>query len=75
MAINPQIQSRELVNMSANSAIFTTTLFGNSSGATAAELTAKDRAVQEAYLATSSASSMKTKIPTVPSNQRIAKDK
>ena len=61
--------------MSANSAIFTTTIFGNSSGATAEELAAKDRAVQEAYLATSSASSMKTKIPTVPSNQRIAKDK
>jgi len=61
--------------MTSNSSIFTNTLFGNSSGATAAELTAKDRTVQEAYLATSSASSMKTIIPTVPSNQRIAKDK
>ena len=61
--------------MSSNSSVFTDTVFGTGSGQTAAQLTAQGLAVQEAYLATSSASSMNTQIPKVPSNQRVAKDK
>ena len=61
--------------MESNSKIFTTTVFGNSSGQTAQELAAKDRATQEKYLSTSTTSSMNTRVPRVPSNQRIARNK
>lgn len=60
--------------MTANSTIFTTSLFGTSSGLTAAEQAAVDTATQETFLAKSSASNMGTTIPVVPSNQRYMKD-
>ncbi len=60
--------------MTANSTIFTTSLFGTSSGLTAADQAAVDTATQETFLAKSSTSNMGTTIPVVPSNQRYMKD-
>jgi hypothetical protein len=61
--------------MIANSEIFTSTVFGTSSGMTAKEMSDKNRTTQESFLAQNSASSLRTQMPRVPSNQRIAKDK
>jgi len=61
--------------MITNSSIFTDTIFGTSSGKTAAELTGKNSDTQEKYLNQTPESKMNYKIPTVPSNQGIAKDK
>ena len=60
--------------MTANSSIFTTSLFGSSSGLTAPEQAALDTATQETFLAKPSTSNMRTTIPPVPSNQRYMKD-
>lgn len=60
--------------MTANSAIFTTTLFGSSSGLTAADQAAVNTATQETFLSKSSTSNLGTTIPTVPSNQRYMKE-
>ena len=60
--------------MTANSAIFTTSLFGTSSGLTANQQAALNTATQETYLAKTSTSNMRTTIPPVPSNQRYMKD-
>lgn len=60
--------------MTANSAIFTTSLFGTSSGLTANQQAALNTATQETYLAKTSTSNMGTTIPPVPSNQRYMKD-
>ena len=60
--------------MTANSAIFTTSLFGTSSGLTANQQAALNTATQETYLAKASTSNMRTTIPPVPSNQRYMKD-
>jgi|TARA_R110000822_G_scaffold50126_1_gene131193 uncharacterized protein (UPF0128 family) len=57
-----------------NSAIFSSTIFGNSSGKTAAELTAIDTETQEAYFKQGTSYKIESKVPSVPSNQRIAKD-
>lgn len=57
----------------ANSSIFSTTLFGLGSGVTAEVLVEMDRTAQENYLAQST-SKMGSTVPVVPSNQRIAKD-
>jgi hypothetical protein len=60
--------------MTANSQIFSTTLFGNSSGLTAEQQANADRLTQEKYLEATNTSSMGTTIPRVPSNQKIMKD-
>jgi hypothetical protein len=56
-----------------NSQIFSNTVFGLGTDMTTGELTAIDMAAKETYLASSSYSNLSTKLPTVPSNQRIAK--
>lgn len=56
-----------------NSKIFTDTVFGLSTDATSAALVEKDRSTQETYLSSSSYSNMSTRVPRVPSNQRVAK--
>lgn len=60
--------------MESNSKIFTNTVFGTSSGMTAAEIAEKNTSTQETYLKSSTASSMNTTLPRVPSNQRKVKD-
>jgi len=61
--------------MKTNSTIFTTTIFGNSSGLTKEELVDKDTSTIETYLSNFSDSTLRTKVPIIPSNQRVAKDK
>jgi hypothetical protein len=61
--------------MTANSQIFSSSVFGNSSGLTSDQLSENNRKTQEKYLGSSTASSMSTRVPRVPSNQRIARDK
>ena len=61
--------------MTSNSTIFSSTVFGNSSSLTKEELIAKDMSTVELYMKEYSDSSMRTQIPRVPSNQRVAKDK
>jgi hypothetical protein len=56
-----------------NSQIFSDTVYGTSTDATAAALTEKERTTQETYLQSSSYSSLGTRLPRVPSNQRVAK--
>jgi hypothetical protein len=60
--------------MTANSSIFTTSLFGTSSGLTADDQAALDTATQETFLRKTSTSNMGTTIPAIPSNQRYMKD-
>lgn len=60
--------------MTANSSIFTTSLFGTSSGLTANDQAALDTATQETFLGKTSTSNMGTTIPAIPSNQRYMKD-
>jgi hypothetical protein len=61
--------------MDSNSKIFTTTVFGNSSSYTREELAALQTQTQETYLLQSGIANMRAKLPKVPSNQGIAKDK
>jgi len=61
--------------MTANSAIFSTTVYGDSSGQTANELATKAKQTKEQFLGTYPESNLRSTLPTVPSNQRIAKDK
>ncbi len=58
-----------------NSKIFTTTLFGTSTNQTSTDLASKNLATQEEYLGSSGISNLGTRLPRVPSNQQIAKDK
>ena len=60
--------------MTANSRIFTTTLFGRSSTDTVESLVAKNTATQELYLQQYNSSTLGTTVPRVPSNQKIMKD-
>lgn len=60
--------------MTANSNIFSSTIFGKSSGKTAEEQAAYNCQIQEKYLESTSTSTLGTTIPRVPSNQRIMKD-
>jgi hypothetical protein len=60
--------------MTANSAIFTTSLFGKSSGSTATEQSEIDTHTKEIFLSKTSTNNLRTKIPTVPSNQKYMKD-
>lgn len=57
-----------------NSKIFTNSIFGTGTNQTVDELINKDRSTQESYLGSSGISHMGTKLPTLPSNQHIAKD-
>lgn len=57
-----------------NSKIFTTTLFGNGTNDTANNLVNKNLTTQQEYLGSSGISHMGTRLPRVPSNQRVAKD-
>lgn len=59
----------------ANSSIFTSQIFGNSSGKTSEELSIADTTAQEQYLKQLPINKIGTALPVVPSNQRIAKDK
>ena len=65
---------QKILNMTANSNIFSTSVFGNSSGKTADDQAAQDRMTQEMYLQSTSSSTMGTTVPRVPSNQKIMKD-
>ncbi len=62
------------MTLESNSKIFTDTVFGVGTNQSAADLTEKDRTTQETYLASSSYSKLSTRVPRVPSNQRVAKD-
>lgn len=57
-----------------NSKIFTTTLFGVSANDTAQNLASQNLTTQEEYLGSSGISNLGTRLPRVPSNQRVAKD-
>ena len=61
--------------MESNSKIFSSSVFGNSSGLTADQISENNRKTQEKYLGSSVASSLSTRLPRVPSNQRVARDK
>jgi hypothetical protein len=61
------------MTLESNSKIFTDTVFGVGSNRSAADLTEKNTATQETYLSSSSYSNMSTRLPRVPSNQRVAK--
>jgi len=58
----------------ANSAIFSPSIFGNSSGNTAVNLATVDTTTQEKYFAQGTAYKIESPIPGIPSNQRVAKD-
>lgn len=57
-----------------NSKVFTTTVFGLSTNQTSSDITGKNRTTQEQVLESSSFSNLRTQMPRVPSNQKIAKD-
>ena len=57
-----------------NSKIFTTSLFGTGTDLDVGELVAKNLETEEKYLGSSSVSNMGTRPPTLPSNQKVAKD-
>jgi hypothetical protein len=56
-----------------NSKIFTDSIFGLGTDATASELIEKERTTVETYLGSSTYSNFNTRLPKVPSNQKIAK--
>ncbi len=58
-----------------NSKIFTTSLFGTGTNDTSTNLSNKNLTTQQEYLGSSGISNLGTRLPQVPSNQRIAKDK
>jgi hypothetical protein len=58
-----------------NSKIFTNTIFGTSTNDTAANIADKNLTTQQDYLGSSGISNFGTRLPRVPSNQKIAKDK
>lgn len=61
--------------MTSNSAIFSSQVFGNSSGATAEELSANNTKTMETFFAQSTITKINNRHPMVPSNQHIARDK
>lgn len=60
--------------LQSNSKIFTTTLFGTGTDLGVEELISKNLETEEKYLGSSSTSNMGTRLPTLPSNQKVAKD-
>lgn len=61
--------------MTSNSQIYTTTLFGLSSGKTAYEIALKGTNTIEAGILDQGITKMNNILPRLPSNQNIAKDK
>jgi hypothetical protein len=57
-----------------NSKIFTDTVFGTGTNQVSTDLIEKNLETQQKYLGSSSYSNLSTRLPVVPSNQRIAKD-
>ena len=57
-----------------NSQIFTDRVFGTGTDEPIENLITKNLETQEVYLGSSSYSNLNTKLPRLPSNQRIAKD-
>ena len=57
-----------------NSKIFTTNIFGVSANDTSANLVNKNLITQQEYLGSSGISNLGTRLPQIPSNQRVAKD-
>jgi len=72
--ILPLNKVRKTAMTISNSSMFTSTIFGNSSGLTAADLTAKSREAQEAYLKQDTSNKIESVTVVVPSNQQVAKD-
>jgi len=60
--------------MISNSKIFTTSVFGNSSGVTAEELNRKSTETKELVYQEQVVAKMNNKKPIVPTNQRLVKD-
>jgi hypothetical protein len=60
--------------LQSNSKIFTTSIFGSGSDKGISELVEKNLETEEKYLSSSPISHMGTVLPTLPSNQKIAKD-
>jgi hypothetical protein len=60
--------------LQSNSKIFTTFIFGTGTDKSVDELVEKNLDVTEKYLGSSPVSNMRTTLPTLPSNQKIAKD-
>lgn len=61
--------------MESNSKIYSSSLFGRSSGLTATELAQKNTSTIETAILKSGGTKMNNVLPRVPSNQDIAKDK
>ena len=57
-----------------NSKIFTNTLFGTGTNQSGTDLVNKNLTTQQEYLGSSGISHLGTRLPRVPSNQRVAKD-
>jgi hypothetical protein len=57
-----------------NSKIFTTAVFGLGTNETSANLVNKNLSTQQEYLSSSKVSNLGTRLPQLPSNQRVAKD-
>ena len=60
--------------LQSNSNIFTTAIFGTGTDKDAGELVAKNLDTQQKYLSSSPVSNMGTRLPNLPSNQKVAKD-
>jgi len=60
--------------LQSNSKIFTTSIFGIGTDKNINQLAEKNLDVQQKYLGSSPVSHMGTKLPILPSNQKIAKD-
>ncbi len=58
-----------------NSRIFTSAVFGTGTNDTAANIASKSLSTQQEYLSSSGISNIGTRLPTLPSNQRVAKDR
>lgn len=60
--------------LQSNSKIFTTTIFGTGTDKSVNELVEKNLEIEQKYLSSSPISHMGTKLPIIPSNQKVAKD-
>lgn len=60
--------------LQSNSQIFTTSIFGTGTDKVAEDLVSKNLETQQNYLGSSPVSNMGTKLPILPTNQKIAKD-
>ena len=60
--------------LQSNSQIFTTSIFGTGTDKVAEDLVSKNLETQQNYFGSSPVSNMGTKLPILPTNQKIAKD-